>query len=122
MRIPSLVGSGASGKAAARDSRLVTSFFDGRRRFLGVALGFSMREMSAERLMVLLSFLEVIPSSPRPFSLSLLVETKGLLLDVEMRWLVAFLLVVDLMGALLESISQQYRHRIMLPTIIASHH
>lgn len=99
MTAPSFFDSGASGKAAARDSRLVTSFFDGRRRFLGVALDFSMREMSAECLMVLLSFLEVIPSSPRPCSPSLLVETKGVLLDEEMRWLVAFLLVVGLMGA-----------------------
>ena len=115
MTVRSLLDSGASGKAAARDSRLVTSFFDGRRRFLGVALDFSMRETSAECLMVLLSFLEVIPSSPRPLSLSLLVETKGVLLDVGLRRLVAFLLVVGLMGALLGSVYQQYRHWIMLP-------
>ena len=51
---------GASGKAAARDSRLATSFFDGRLRFLGWALDFSMREIRAERLMIRLSFFVVL--------------------------------------------------------------
>ena len=46
-----------SGNASAKDSRLVTSFFDGRLRFLTGAFDFSMREIKAECLIIRLSFL-----------------------------------------------------------------
>ena len=51
---------GASGKAAARDSRSATSFLEGRLRFFGRALDFPIREMSAECLIIRLSFLVVL--------------------------------------------------------------
>ena len=88
-----LVG-GASGKALARDSRVVTSFFEDRRRFLDAALGFSMRETKAECLIVRLSFFEAMPKAPRSFRLSFLPLVEGLLLGPEVRtWLFAFLIV-----------------------------
>ena len=94
----SLFESGASGKATARDSRSVTNFFEGRRRFFGVALVFSMREMRAECLMVRLSFLDVIPNMPRSFPFSLL-RLDGLLVGWETQWLEALLPAAGLVGA-----------------------
>ena len=49
-----------SGNASAKDSRVVTSFLDGRLRFLDGALDFSMREMRAECLIIRLSFFVVV--------------------------------------------------------------
>ena len=52
-----------SGRAADRDSRVVTSFFEGRRRFLGdFALGFSIFDRNMDDLMARLSFLEAVNS------------------------------------------------------------
>lgn len=48
------------GKACARDSRVVTSFFDGRLRFLEEGFDFSIRETKAARLIVRLSFFVVL--------------------------------------------------------------
>ena len=91
---------GASGKATARDSRLVTNFLEGRRRFFDVTLVFSMREMRAECLIVRLSFLDVIPNIPRSFPLSLLRFDGGLtLVGCEPLWLKALLPAVGLVGA-----------------------
>lgn len=60
------------GSASASDSRFVTSFLEGRRRFLIVALNFSMRERRTECLMVRLSFFDVTPRRPRSLPLFLL--------------------------------------------------
>ena len=54
--------SGTLGKASTRDSRSVTSFLDGRLRFLEECFGFSIREIKAERLIVRLSFF-VVPNA-----------------------------------------------------------
>lgn len=56
-----LVGasSPASGSASARESRLVTSFFDGRRRLRGLFRDFSIFETNAECLIMRLSFFEL---------------------------------------------------------------
>ena len=54
-----------SGNASAKDSRVVTSFLDGRLRFLDGAFDFSMREMRAECLIMRLSFLVVL-NNPAP--------------------------------------------------------
>ena len=56
---------GVSGRASASESRLATSFFDGRLRFKGFLLDFWMREINAECLIMRLSFFE----DRRPFSL-----------------------------------------------------
>ena len=96
--LSSFLESGASGKATARDSRLATNFFEGRRRFLGVALIFSMREMRAECLMVRLSFLDVMPNIPRSFPLSLL-SLDGVLVDWETLRLETLLPAGGLVGA-----------------------
>ena len=47
---------GISGRAFAKDSRSVISFLDGRLRFFDGAVDFSIREISAERLVKRLSF------------------------------------------------------------------
>ena len=92
-------GFGASGRATARESRLVTNFFEGLRRFFGVALVFSMREMRAECLMVRLSFLDVIPNIPRSFPPSFLPSFDGVLADWETGRLESLLPAVGLVGA-----------------------
>ena len=52
-----------SGRAAARDSSVATSFFEGRRRFLDdFALGFSILDRNMDDLMARLSFLEAVNS------------------------------------------------------------
>ena len=76
----------------------MTNFFEGRRRFFGVALVFSMREMRAECLIVRLSFLDVIPKIPLSFPVSLL-RFRGVLVGWETRWLEALLAEVGLVGA-----------------------
>ena len=96
--LSSFLKSGASGKATARDSRLATNFFEGRRRFFGVALLFSMREMRAECRMVRLSFLDVMPNIPRSFPLSLLIFDGGFV-DWETLRLETLLPAVGLLGA-----------------------
>lgn len=47
---------GISGRAFAKDSRSVISFLDGRLRFFDGAVDFSIRDISAERLVKRLSF------------------------------------------------------------------
>lgn len=54
----------ASGRASARDSRVVISFLDGRRRLRGFLCAFSMRLTKAECLIVRLSCLELMKPSP----------------------------------------------------------
>jgi hypothetical protein len=52
-----------SGRAATRDSRVVTSFFEGRRRFLDAfALDFSILDRNMDDLMARLSFLVAVNS------------------------------------------------------------
>ena len=76
----------------------MTNFFEGRLRFFDVALVFSMREMRAECLMVLLSFLDVVPNIPRSFPLSFL-PFEGVLADWETERLETLLPAVGLVGA-----------------------
>ena len=55
---------GTSGKASTSDSRLATSFLDGRLRFLLALFDFSIRETSAACLIVRLSFFDVPNALP----------------------------------------------------------
>ena len=89
------------GSASASDSRFVTSFLDGLRRFLVVAVDFSMREMRAECLIVLLSFFDVAPKRPRSLPLPLLlVRLEEAVLGLGRLALVADpLLIVGMVGA-----------------------
>ena len=79
--VPS-VSSVASGNASAKDSRVVTSFLDGRLRFFEGPLDSSMRETRAECLIIRLSFFVVLNSSSPLRSLPRLLEKEGLDLRV----------------------------------------
>ncbi len=75
-----------SGKASASDSRLVTSFLDGRLRFSdeGFAFDFSIREIRADRLIMRLSLLVVLKTLVIPLRefVDVLVIVLGILLIV----------------------------------------